>query len=74
MSKETILKRRCKQELYDLYAHHLEEDKQERFDEVKESDPYLNQIVEDVVHYVTYDLPLEDLILEAIHGEKHVGR
>lgn len=74
MSKETILKRRCKQELYGLYAHHLEEDKKKRFDEVKESDPYLNQIVEDVIHYVTYELPLEEFILEVIHGEKHAGR
>lgn len=73
MLQENILKRRCKQALYAIYSEHLEEDKQEKFDEIKELDPYLNQLIDEVSHYVIYDLPLQPLLLDAIHGVKHAN-
>ncbi len=74
MQKELILKRRCQQVLYDIYEESLEEKTKKRFDEVKEVDPYMNQIIEEVVEYVIYEMPLHSIILETIRGEKHVKR
>lgn len=74
MQKELILKRRCQQVLYDIYEESLEEKTKKRFDEVKEVDPYMNQIIEEVVEYVIYEMPLNSIILETIRGEKHVKR
>lgn len=74
MLKENALKRRCKRALYSIYNGYLEDKEKLIFDEIKEIDPYLNQIVDDVIDYVIYDLPLQPYILEAIRGEKHVGR
>ena len=50
---------------------YLGDDKKKRFDEIKEGDPYLNQIIDEVMHYVVYDLPLQPLILDVIHGAGH---
>ena len=55
-------------------SDYLGDEKKEKFDEIKENDPYLNQIIDEVLHYVVYDLPLQPLILDAIHGVKHAGR
>ncbi len=73
MLQENILKRRCRQTLYKVYSDYLGDEKKEKFDEIKENDPYLNQIIDEVLHYVVYDLPLQPLILDAIHGVKHAG-
>lgn len=73
MHQENVLKRRCRKKLYSIYSNYLGEDKKKKFDEIRESDPYLNQIVEDVIHYVIYDLPLDEIILDTIHGEYHAG-
>lgn len=73
MIKENVLKRRCQKTLYTIYNNYLDEDEQIKFDEIKEMDPYLNQIIEEVMHYVIYDLPLQPYILEAIRGDKHAN-
>lgn len=72
MVSENALKRRCKQTLYMIYSEYLEEGLKERFDEICELDPYLNQIIEEVCRYVMYDLPLREFIMNAIHGDKYV--
>lgn len=74
MYKENALKRRCQQTLYSIYSDYLEESKMKKFNEIKENDPYLNQIIDEVMQYVIYDLPLQPIILEAIQGEHHVKR
>lgn len=71
MLQENILKRRCRQTLYAVYSDYLGDDKKQRFDEIKEGDPYLNQIIDEVMYYVVYDLPLQPLILDVIHGAGH---
>lgn len=70
--KENTLTRRCKKILYSIYDDYLEDDRKVVFDQIKENDPYLNQIVDDVVHYVTYDLPLQPIILDKLRGKKDV--
>lgn len=70
--KEEILRRRVKKTLYSIYCDYLEEKTKNRFDEVKENDPYLNQVVEDVLDYVVNELPLEKYVLMELRGEKHV--
>lgn len=74
MYKENALKRRCQQALYSIYDDYLEESKIGKFNEIKENDPYLNQIIDEVLLYVIYDLPLQPIILKAIQGEYHVKR
>ena len=44
------------------------------FGQIKDKEQYLNQICEDVVHHVTYDLPLKPIILERMRGAKNVER
>ena len=70
--KSNILSKRCLRTVYSMYEYGLDEKQKENLKQIKDSDPYLNQIVEDVVHYVNYDLPLEPLIMERIKGELHV--
>lgn len=68
--KENPLTRRCKKVLYSIVDESLSDDQKEIFDQIKESDPYLNQIVDEVIRYVNYDLPLQPIILEKIRGKK----
>lgn len=70
--REEVLRRRLQRTLYMIYSDYLEEKTRGRFDEVKESDPYLNQVIEDVLDYVVNDLPLENLVIEKLRGERHV--
>ncbi|MGN1343646.1 MAG: hypothetical protein ACI4U3_03650 [Traorella sp.] len=70
--KEEILRRRVKNTLYSLYTDYLETNTQKRFNEVRENDPYINQVIDDVVDFVIQELPLEDFILEELKGGRHV--
>lgn len=63
---------RCKRTLYSIVDSCLEEEQKEVFNQIKDKEPYLDQICEDVVHYVTYELPLKPIILERIRGDKNV--
>lgn len=74
MNHESSLKKRCQATLYSLYQDSLPASSQNRFERIKESDPYLNQIIDEVMHYVVYDLPLQPIILEVIQREKHAHR
>ncbi len=64
---------RCKRTLYSIVEKDLEEEQKEIFNQIKEKELYLNQICEDVVHYVTYELPLKPIILERMRGDKNVN-
>lgn len=71
--KNNSLKLRCKTTLYSIIDERLEKEQKEIFNQIKDNDLYLNQITDDVVHYVTYDLPLQPIILERIRGDKNVS-
>ena len=66
---DDILRRRLQKTLYDIYDNYLEEKSKKKFDEVKESDPYLNQVIDEVLDYVVYDLPLEEYLVEKLRGD-----
>lgn len=68
---KNTLESRCKKVLYSIYDDCLEKEQKEVFNKIKENDPYLNQIVDEVVRYVNYDLPLQPIILEKIRGKKN---
>ena len=70
--KTNSLTLRCKRTLYSIIDESLEEEQREVFNQIKDEEQYLNQICEDVVHYVTYELPLRPIILERIRGDKNV--
>ena len=70
--KENILRRRLEMSLYSIYGEYLDEKSKKRFEMVKESDPYINQIIEEVLDYVIYELPLDEYVVERLRGDKHV--
>ena len=70
--KEIALRRRLEKSIYSIYDEYLDEKSKKRFEMVKENDPYINQIIEEVMDYVIYELPLEEYVVERIRGEKHV--
>lgn len=70
--KMNSLSLRCKRTLYSIIEEGLEEEQKEVFNQIKDKEQYLNQICEDVVHHVTYDLPLKPIILERMRGDKNV--
>lgn len=72
--KTNPLTRRCKRVLYSICEKDLTKEQIETFNQIKENDPYLNQICEEVVHYITYDLPLQPMIIEKIGGDSNVKR
>lgn len=69
--RENTLRRRVKTSLYSIYDEYLDESSKKRFEMVKESDPYLNQVIEEVIDYLIYELPLDEYVVERLRGEKH---
>ena len=72
MMKENVLRRRLETSLYSIYDEYLDEKTKKRFEMVKESDPYINQIIEEVLDYVIYELPLDEFVVEKLRGDKNV--
>ena len=68
--KEAVLRRRLQDSLFSIYSEYLDEKTMSRFDEVKESDPYLNQVIDDVLDYLVYELPLEEYVVGKLRGDK----
>ena len=69
--KEKVLKRRLQTSLYSIYDDYLDEESKKRFDMVKESDPYLNQVIDEVFDYLIYELPLDEIVIGRLRGEKN---
>ena len=69
--KEEALRRRLQISLYSIYDDYLDEKSKKRFDMVKDNDPYLNQVVEEVLDYLVYELPLEEIVIGKLRGEKN---
>lgn len=72
MMRENVLRRRLETSLYSIYDDYLDEKARKRFEMVKENDPYINQVIEEVLDYVIYELPLDEYVVERLRGEKHV--
>ena len=72
MMRENVLRRRLETSLYSIYDDYLDEKARKRFEMVKENDPYINQVIEEVLDYVIYELPLDEYVVERLRGEKRV--
>lgn len=69
--REETLRRRLQASLYSIYDDYLDEESKKRFQAVKENDPYLNQIIEETLDYLIYELPLDEIVVGRLRGEKH---
>jgi len=69
--REEILRRRLQTSLYSIYDEYLDEESKKRFQMVKDSDPYLNQIIEETLDYLIYELPLDEIVVGRLRGEKN---
>ena len=69
--REEILRRRLQTSLYSIYDEYLDEESKKRFKMVKDSDPYLNQIIEETLDYLIYELPLDEIVVGRLRGEKN---
>lgn len=70
--KENALRRRLETSLYSIYDDYLDEKSKKRFEMVRESDPYIHQIIEEVLDYVIYEMPLEEVVVGKLRGDKNV--